>query len=114
MTATTSPTRERRLRQAGYGVLRGPRAWIERVIDRAIAEDCSIYHAAHLVAVDEAPAWPTCHLCGGAISPDTYERMPVHHLCEARQAWGRPTPRIDPDLTCDCSPCRQSREAVTR
>jgi hypothetical protein len=96
------------IRQAGYALLRGPREWVERVIDRALDERCSIYHASYLVAVDEAPSWPTCDLCGGAVSPDVYERMPVHYLCKSRQEWGRPTPRIDPDLRCGCTPCRQS------
>ena len=97
------------IRAAGYGVLRGNRAWVERVIERAIAEPCSIYHAAHLVAVDEAPGWPECSICGGKISPDTFERMPVHHLCVAREKHGRPTPRLDPDLSCECQPCRLER-----
>lgn len=48
------------LKQAGYAVLRGERVFIERVIERAYTDQVSIFHAAHLVAVDDGTARGEC------------------------------------------------------
>lgn len=99
-------TRADSLRQAGYAVLRGEREWIERVIERAIAEDGSIFHAAWLDALDHMDDMPTCSICGGRLPGLTNP----HELCKARVAFGQPIVRMDYTPECGCTPCTIARK----
>lgn len=95
-------SRAHQLRQAGYSLLRGEREWVERVIERAIADDVSIYHAHWLDSMDRLDEMPVCSICNGRLPGNPNP----HSLCAARQRRGLPTPPMDYTPSCGCTPCR--------
>lgn len=86
-----------------------PEPYAIRVGERAHAEQCCIWHAAHLVSIEMYASGenPTaiCEYCGGRADV----RDGFHHLCAARAKRGRPVERLDvvDSLRCGCHDCRK-------
>lgn len=97
-----------------------PEDYAVEVGRKMFAEQCGVWHAAHLVAVERIDDGRTptviCTICGGRNWP-----MPAwhgagntdHHICQARAVRGKPTPLIDvgAEMRCGCHPCRIGRRA---